>query len=72
MLRRNQLITVHDVLSTVDWSRLSHRTDPTAFGARAIVMAIEAGERAAAVGAIVKRPKLYGSRQQLTLDQRMG
>jgi hypothetical protein len=71
MLARNQLITVHDVLSTIDWSRLSHRMDPTVFGARAVVMAVEAGERVAAVGAVVKRPKLYGSRQQLTLDQRM-
>ena len=70
MLRRNQLITVHDVLATVDWSRLSHQMTPMAWGGRAVVMAIDAGERAAALGAIVKRPKIYGSRQQLTLDQR--
>jgi hypothetical protein len=68
MLSRNQLVTVQELLATVDWSRLSHQMDPMARGGRAVVMAIEAGERAAAVGAIVQRPKFYGGKQQLRLD----
>ena len=59
MLARKSVMTVNELLATVDLSKLSPR-EPRS---RVVVMAIEAGARAASAEVIVTRPKNYAPRQ---------
>lgn len=64
-LTRNSVITVDELLATVDWSKLRSGTSK----GHAVLLAIDAGIRAANADVIVKRPKVYGQ-EQLTLHTR--
>jgi hypothetical protein len=64
-LKRNAVITVDELLASVDWSKLP----PGAPQSRVVLLAIDAGIRAACTDVLVKRPKLYGQKQ-LTLNMR--
>lgn len=59
VLARKSVVTVNELLATVDWSRLT----PGEPRSRAVLLAIEAGMRAANAEVIVARPKSYAPKQ---------
>lgn len=60
-----KVMTVHELLSTVNWSRVASN-EPRS---RAVLCGIEAGAKAAAREVIVKRPVSY-ERKQLAFGMR--
>lgn len=59
VLARKSVVTVDELLATVDWTKLSTRAPKS----RAVLLAIDAGVRAASAEVIVTRPKSYEQKQ---------